>query len=96
MSKKAEAPEKVKLTVTIDAKMKKDFAQLCEDIGLPMGGVITALMSQAVRKQALNVSALDINGFTPREAKELLRRWEDMKAARDKAVWEEMNKRAGQ
>ena len=96
MSKVKQEPEKTKLTVTIDAKMKRQFAQLCEDIGLPMGAVITALMSQAVRKQALNVSALDINGFTPREAKELLRRWEEMKARRDNAVWEEMNRQAGQ
>ncbi|MBQ7154579.1 MAG: hypothetical protein IJR85_03355 [Synergistaceae bacterium] len=84
MKKAVKAAEKAKLTVTLDANTKKDFAQLCEDIGLPMGAVICALMSQAVRKQALNISALDINGFTPREAKELLRRWEDLKAMRDR------------
>ena len=50
-----------------------------------MGAVIVALMNQAVRRQALNVTALDINGLTPREAKELLRRWEELKAMRDKA-----------
>ena len=82
---KEKTAEKTKLTVTIDAQVKSQFAQLCEDIGLPMGAVIVALMNQAVRRQALNVTALDINGLTPREAKELLRRWEELKAMRDKA-----------
>ena len=84
MSKVKQEPEKTKLTVTIDAKMKRQFAQLCEDVGLPMGSVVSALMSQAVRKQELRISSLDINGFTPREAKELLRRWEEMKAMNDR------------
>ena len=84
MSKAAKVSEKTKLTVTIDAKVKRQFVQLCDDIGLPAGAVIVALMNQAVRKQELRVSSLDINGFTPREAKELLRRWEEMKAMRDR------------
>ena len=85
MSKTAtKESEKVKLTVTLDAKIKRQFAQLCEDVGLPMGAVMSALMSQAVRKQELRISSLDINGFTPREAKELLRRWEEMKAMHDR------------
>ena len=84
MARAAKESEKAKLTVTIDAKMKRQFAQLCEDIGLPMASVISALMSQAVRKQEIKVSSLDINGFTPREAKELLNRWEELKAMRDK------------
>ncbi|MBQ7216659.1 MAG: hypothetical protein IJP54_06475 [Synergistaceae bacterium] len=85
MSKAApKESEKAKLTVTLDAKIKRQFAQLCEDVGLPMGTVVSALMSQAVRKQELRISSLDINGFTPREAKELLRRWEEMKAMHDR------------
>ncbi len=50
--------EKTKLTVIIDSKMKKEFAQLCEDIGLPMSAVVSALMSQAVRKQEVKLSSL--------------------------------------
>ena len=80
MARAAKESEKVKLTVTIDAKMKRQFAQLCEDIGLPMASVISALMSQAVRKQEIKVSSLDINGFTPKEAAELLRRWKAIQA----------------
>ena len=76
--------EKTKLTVTIDKQMKKEFAQLCEDIGLPMSAVVSALMSQAVRKQEVRLSSLDLNGFTPKEAAELRRRWEELKAMRDK------------
>ena len=83
MSKAVKDSEKAKLTITIDAKMKKQFAQLCEDIGLPVATVISALMSQAVRKQEVRISSLDLNGFTPREAAELKRRWEDFKAMRD-------------
>lgn len=74
MRKAAKESEKAKLTVTIDAKMKRQFAQLCEDIGLPMSAVLTALMGQAVRKQEVKLSSLDLNGFTPIEAAELRRR----------------------
>ena len=76
--------EKAKLTVTIDKQMKKEFAQLCEDIGLPVSAVVSALMSQAVRKQEVRLSSLDLNGFTPKEAAELRRRWEELTAMRDK------------
>ena len=63
--------------------MKKQFAQLCEGIGLPVSTMISALMSQAVRKQEVKLSSLDLNGFTPREAAELKRRCEEFKAMRD-------------
>ncbi len=76
--------EKTKLTLTIDKKMKNEFSQLCEDIGLPMSAVVSALMSQAVRKQEVKLSSLDLNGFTPKEAAELKRRWDEFKAMRDK------------
>lgn len=76
--------EKAKLTLTIDSRLKKEFSQLCEDIGLPMSSVVSALMSQAVRKQEVKLSSLDLNGFTPKEAAELRRRWEEFKAMRDK------------
>jgi len=46
--------------------------------------VVSALMSQAVRKQEVKLSSLDLNGFTPGEAAELKRRWEDFKAMRDR------------
>ena len=41
--------EKTKLTVTIDKQMKKEFLQLCEDIGLPASAVVSALMSVFTR-----------------------------------------------
>ena len=84
MAKTKTKPEKVKLTLTIDKDMKRDFAQLCEDIGLPISAVVSALMSQAVRKQEVRLSSLDLNGFTPKHAAELKRRWEEFKAMRDK------------
>ena len=84
MSKKAEAPEKVKLTVTIDAKMKRQFTNFCEDVGLPMGAVLTALMRQVVRKQEVRLSALDLNGFTPAEAAELRRRVREVSEGKGK------------
>lgn len=82
--KSKEVREKAKLTVTLDKKMKQEFLQLCEDIGLPPSAVVSALMSQAVRKQEVKLSSLDLNGFTPKEAAELRRRWEEVKAMRDK------------
>ena len=85
MKKTDKKPEKVKLTVTVEKKAKEDFAQLCEDVGLPMGSAIAALMNQAVRKQEFKVSSLDVNGFTPKEAAEILRRWNNIKASRSRA-----------
>ena len=74
--------EKTKLTLTIDKRMKKEFSQLCEDIGLPMSAVVSALMSQAVRKQEVKLSSLDLNGFTPIEAAELRRRVKEVREGR--------------
>ena len=79
MVKQAEKIEKSKLTLTLDAKLKKGFADLCDDIGLPMSAVITAMMGQAVRKQEVKLSSLDLNGFTPKEATELLRRVKEVR-----------------
>lgn len=74
--------EKAKLTVTIDKQMKKEFQQLCDDIGLPASAVVSALMSQAVRKQEVKLSSLDLNGFTPIEAAELKRRVKEVREGR--------------
>ena len=84
MAKAVEAPKKTKLTVTIDEKMKRQFANFCEDIGLPMGAVLTALMGQAVRKQEVRLSSLDLNGFTPTEAAELRRRVKEVSEGKGK------------
>lgn len=81
-SMKAKSMEKAKLTVTIDKQMKKEFLQLCEDIGLPASAVVSALMSQAVRKQEVKLSSLDLNGFTPIEAAELKRRVKEVREGR--------------
>ena len=75
-------PEKVKLTVTVDKALKEEFAQLCEDIGLPASAVIGALIGQAVRKQEVKLSSLDLNGFTPKEAEELRRRVKEVSEGR--------------
>ena len=74
--------EKAKLTVTIDKQMKKEFQQLCDDIGLPASAVVSALMSQAVRKQEVKLSSLDLNGFTPIEAAEIKRRVKEVREGR--------------
>ena len=85
MSKAApKESEKAKLTVTLDAKIKRQFANFCEDIGLPMSAVITALMGQAVRKQEVKLSSLDLNGFTPVEAAELRRRVKEVSEGKGK------------
>ena len=80
--KAKEVKEKAKLTVTIDKQMKKEFLQLCDDIGLPASAVVSALMSQAVRKQEVRLSSLDLNGFTPVEAAELKRRVKEVREGR--------------
>ena len=80
--KAKEVREKAKLTVTIDKQMKQEFLQLCDDIGLPASAVVSALMSQAVRKQEVKLSSLDLNGFTPIEATELKRRVKEVREGR--------------
>ena len=80
--KAKEVKETAKLTVTIDKQMKKEFLQLCEDIGLPASTLVSALMSQAVRKQEVKLSSLDLNGFTPIEAAELKRRVKEVREGR--------------
>ncbi|MBQ9904809.1 MAG: hypothetical protein IJM47_08500, partial [Synergistaceae bacterium] len=80
--KAKEVREKAKLTVTLDKKMKEEFLQLCKDIGLPASAIVSALMSQAVRKQEVRLSSLDLNGFTPVEAAELKRRVKEVREGR--------------
>ena len=80
--KKQEQEERTKLTVTLDTKLKRQFVNLCGDIGLPMGAVIAALIRQAVRKQEVKLSPLDLNGFGPAEAAELRRRVKEVSEGR--------------
>ena len=47
-----------------------------------MSAVVSALMSQAVRKQEVKLSSLDLNGFTPIEAAELRRRVKEVREGR--------------
>ncbi len=98
MAKAKEQEQAVKKTVTfqIDEKVEKGFAQLSEDIGIPMDILLASMMTQAVRKQEVKLSSLDVNGFTPKEAAELLRRYKALQEARDAAAWEEMIRESGQ
>lgn len=98
MAKTKEQKPIVKKAVTfqIDEEVEKGFAQLSEDIGIPMDTLLASMMQQAVRKQEVKLTSLDVNGFTPKEAAELLRRYREMKEAREKALWEEMIRESGQ
>ena len=64
--------------------MKRDFADLCDNIGISMSAVLNAMMRQAVRKQEIKISALDLNGLSPAEASELKRRADEVRAGRAK------------
>ena len=74
--------DKTTITIKTDKKIKSAFADLCDDIGISMTAVLNAMMKQAVRKQEIKISALDLNGFTPAEAAELKRRVHDVEAGR--------------
>ena len=76
--------DKATITIKTDKAMKAAFAELCNDIGLSMSGVLNAMMRQAVRKQKLELSTRDVNGMTPSEAAELKRRADEVKAGRVK------------
>lgn len=76
--------DKTTLTIKIDSDIKKNFTELCRNLGISVSSAMSAMIKQAVRKQELKLSALDINGFTPSEAAELKRRVEDVKAGKIK------------
>ncbi len=76
--------EKATLTIRTDAALKKQFAILCDAIGIPVSMAVNAMIKQAVRKQEIKISSLDVNGFTPTEAKELLHRVKEFEAAQAK------------
>lgn len=65
----------------MDSDLKKEFAKLCDEIGMSMSTAFCVFARAAVRRQGIpfEVSALDENGFTPEEAAELLRRVESVK-----------------
>lgn len=65
----------------MDSDLKKDFARLCDEIGMSMSTAFCVFAKAAVRKQGIpfEVTMLDENGFTPEEAEELLRRVESVK-----------------
>ncbi|MBQ9419000.1 MAG: type II toxin-antitoxin system RelB/DinJ family antitoxin [Synergistaceae bacterium] len=76
--------DKTTITIKTDRSMKKDFADLCDSIGISMSAVLNAMIRQAVRKQEIKFSALDLNGLKPSEASELKRRVDEVKAGRTK------------
>lgn len=88
--------EKVTWTLTIDKDVKEGFAQLCEDIGLPMDTLAASMFQQAVRRQEVKLTPLDVNGFTPKEAAALLRSWRELQAKRDAEAWAKMIAESGQ
>ena len=75
---KKERATKATMTIRTDALTKRQFSILCDALGIPASMAINAMVRQAIRKQELKISSLDVNGFTPTEAKELARRVKDL------------------
>ena len=71
-----EKATKATMTIKTDALTKRQFSIFCDAIGISMA--INAMIRQAIRKQEIKISSLDINGFTPAEAKELARRVKEL------------------
>ena len=76
------------LNIRMDSDLKKDFAKLCDEIGMSMSTAFCVFAKAAVRKQGIpfEVTTLDENGFTPEEAAEILRAVEDVKAGRNVVI----------
>ena len=81
---KKERATKATMTIRTDALTKRQFSIFCDAIGIPVSTVINAMLRQAIRKQEINITTLDLNGLTPTEARELKRRYDDFKAAQAK------------
>lgn len=79
-----EKATKATMTIKTDALTKRQFSIFCDAIGIPVSMAINAMLRQAIRKQELKISSLDVNGFTPTEAKELLRRVKEFEAMQKK------------
>ena len=75
---KKEKATKATMTIQTDALTKRQFSIFCDAIGIPVSIAINAMVRQAIRKQEIKISSLDINGFTPTEVKELMRRMKEL------------------
>lgn len=73
-----EKATKATMTIKTDALTKRQFSIFCDAIGIPVSMAINAMLRQVIRKQEIKISSLDINGFTPTEAKELARRVKEL------------------
>ena len=71
---------KVNFTFSMDKDTRDGFSKLCDTLGLSMSAAANALIKQAVRDQKLELSALDVNGFTMMEALELQKRFENIES----------------
>ena len=73
------------LNIRIDEDDKRKFDKFCSDVGMSMSTAISMFIKNVNSRQKLpfEVSNLDENGFTPEEAAEQLRRYEDAKAGRN-------------
>lgn len=76
---KSATEDKISVTITTDKKTRDEFSKLCDTLGLSMSSATNALIKQAVRTQKIELSAVDENGFTPDQIKELSRRFSEIR-----------------
>lgn len=75
------------LNIRINEEDKREFDKFCSEVGMSMSTAISMFIKNVNRRKKFpfEVSILDENGFTPEEAAEQLRRYEDAKAGRNLA-----------
>lgn len=77
-----ETTDKIDFTFTIEKKIKEQFSDLCDEIGIPASAALGALVKQAVRQQRMEFSLADENGFMPDEAAKIKSRIADVRAGK--------------
>lgn len=53
MANKKEEKKTVTTTITMDEKLKNDFSEICEELGMTFSGAITIFAKQMVRERKL-------------------------------------------
>lgn len=78
------AANKMNFTFKLDCKLRDQFNDVCEGLGISMSAALTAFVKQTIRQQGVSFSLLDENGFRPADAAELARRAAEIRSGKAK------------
>lgn len=74
--------DKMNFTFKLDRRLRDEFSDVCNELGISMSAALTAFVKQTIRQQGVSFSLRDENGFSPADAAELSRRAAEIRSGK--------------